>query len=234
MRKLKLVGLSADGRRVVFVDDAGAEFAAPADDRLRAALRGDRARLGQLEIEMDSVLRPRDIQARIRVRRDPRQRRRPRPGLGRQDHAVLRPRAGRAPTRRRPRPARLRPPHERRRPRPSTSPTSSPSGCAAADSTRSQREWDAWRRDDGRWSVGVSYQSGEREQCRAVRVRRDRALLDRRRRRGQVAHRREAGHQQGPAAARDRLSPAIAGWRPSRLARLPSRRRRPVARRPRW
>ena len=66
MRKLKLVGLSADGHQVVFVDDSGAEFGAPADDRLRAALRGDRARLGQLEIEMDSALRPRDIQARIR------------------------------------------------------------------------------------------------------------------------------------------------------------------------
>jgi len=67
MRTLKLVGLSADGRQVVLVDDAGAEFATPADDRLRAALRGDRARLGQLEIEMDIAIRPRDIQARIRA-----------------------------------------------------------------------------------------------------------------------------------------------------------------------
>ena len=71
MRKLRLVGLSADGQQVVFVDDAGSEFAAPADDRLRAALRGDRARLGQLEIEMDSALRPRDIQARIRAGETP-------------------------------------------------------------------------------------------------------------------------------------------------------------------
>ena len=70
MRRLRLVGLSADGRDVVFVDDANAECAAPADDRLRAALRGDRARLGQLEIEMDSVLRPRDIQARVRAGAD--------------------------------------------------------------------------------------------------------------------------------------------------------------------
>ncbi|MGH3506846.1 MAG: septation protein SepH, partial [Nocardioidaceae bacterium] len=61
MRKLRLVGLSSDGRQVVCVDDSGTEFALPADDRLRAALRGDRARLGQLEIQMDSALRPRDI-----------------------------------------------------------------------------------------------------------------------------------------------------------------------------
>ena len=71
MRRLRLVGLSGDGRDVVFVDEANNECAAPADDRLRAALRGDRARLGQLEIEMDSVLRPRDIQARIRAGQTP-------------------------------------------------------------------------------------------------------------------------------------------------------------------
>src|SRR3954462_3741218 len=67
MRNLRLVGLSADGRQVVLVDDTGAEFATPADDTLRRALRGDRARVGELEIEMDSALRPRDIQARIRA-----------------------------------------------------------------------------------------------------------------------------------------------------------------------
>src|SRR6478735_12289429 len=71
MRNLRLVGLSADGRQVVLVDDTGAEFATPADDRLRAALRGDRARLGQLEIQMESALRPRDIQARIRAGESP-------------------------------------------------------------------------------------------------------------------------------------------------------------------
>src|SRR5688500_20400909 len=38
-----------------------------ADGWLRAALRGDRPRLGQLEIEMESSLTPRDIQARIRA-----------------------------------------------------------------------------------------------------------------------------------------------------------------------
>src|SRR6476469_5392784 len=70
---LTLVGLTDDQRRLVLVSDAGEEFTLPADARLRAALRGDHARLGQLEITMDSALRPRDIQARIRAGESPEQ-----------------------------------------------------------------------------------------------------------------------------------------------------------------
>lgn len=66
MRTARLVGLSQDGRHLIVATDDGDEIAIVADDRLRAALRGDRPRLGQLEIEMDLALRPRDIQARIR------------------------------------------------------------------------------------------------------------------------------------------------------------------------
>ena len=43
------------------------QFVLPADDQLRAAARGDLTRLGQIEIELESQLRPRDIQARIRA-----------------------------------------------------------------------------------------------------------------------------------------------------------------------
>ena len=39
----------------------------PADERLRAAARGDLSRLGQIAIELESQLRPREIQARIRA-----------------------------------------------------------------------------------------------------------------------------------------------------------------------
>jgi len=67
MRTARLVGLSSDGRFLIVVTDSGEELAVAADDRLRAALRGDRPRLGQLEIEMDSALTPRDIQSRIRA-----------------------------------------------------------------------------------------------------------------------------------------------------------------------
>ena len=71
MAHLTLAGLSDDGKRLLLVNDLGVEFTLDADERLRAALRGDHARLGQLEIKMDSALRPRDIQARIRSGESP-------------------------------------------------------------------------------------------------------------------------------------------------------------------
>ncbi|MEI2712891.1 MAG: septation protein SepH [Nocardioides sp.] len=71
MVHLTLVGLSGDGRRLLLVDDAGAEFTLDANASLRAALRGDHTRLGQLEIHMESALRPRDIQMRIRAGETP-------------------------------------------------------------------------------------------------------------------------------------------------------------------
>ncbi|GAA2103773.1 hypothetical protein GCM10009841_21150 [Microlunatus panaciterrae] len=67
MRTARPVRLTADGRSLIVVTDSGEELAILADDRLRAALRGDRPRLAQLEIELESALRPRDIQARIRA-----------------------------------------------------------------------------------------------------------------------------------------------------------------------
>jgi hypothetical protein len=67
MAHLTLAGLSGDGKRLLLVSDKGVEFTVDVDERLRAALRGDHARLGQLEIKMDSALRPRDIQNRIRA-----------------------------------------------------------------------------------------------------------------------------------------------------------------------
>ena len=42
-------------------------FTVPADEQLRAAARGDLTRLGQISIELESQLRPREIQARIRA-----------------------------------------------------------------------------------------------------------------------------------------------------------------------
>jgi hypothetical protein len=71
MAHLTLAGLSDDGKRLLLVSDKGVEFTLDLDQRLRAALRGDHARLGQLEIKMDSALRPRDIQARIRAGETP-------------------------------------------------------------------------------------------------------------------------------------------------------------------
>ncbi len=71
MQDLTPVGLSQDGRRLLLASSSGEEFAVPVDARLRAALRGENARLGQLEMKMESALRPRDIQARIRAGESP-------------------------------------------------------------------------------------------------------------------------------------------------------------------
>ncbi|WP_024794695.1 septation protein SepH [Tomitella biformata] len=68
MRELKVIGLDATGQNVILQDPATDDrFSVPADDRLRAAARGDLSRLGQIEIEMTSQLRPREIQKKIRA-----------------------------------------------------------------------------------------------------------------------------------------------------------------------
>ncbi|MGB3769799.1 MAG: septation protein SepH [Rhodococcus sp. (in: high G+C Gram-positive bacteria)] len=66
MREIHVIGLASDGKNIVCADSSGEKFRLPADEKLRAAARGDAARLGQIEIEMDSLMRPREIQARIR------------------------------------------------------------------------------------------------------------------------------------------------------------------------
>lgn len=68
MRALRVVGLADGGKTVICEDPArGERFTLPADERLRAAARGDLTRLGQIEIELESQMRPREIQARIRA-----------------------------------------------------------------------------------------------------------------------------------------------------------------------
>jgi hypothetical protein len=163
MREAKLVGLSQDGKSLILAEaETGEEFAVPVDDRLRAALRGDRARLGQLEIQMESALRPRDIQARIRAGESPeavaavaqvpmeRLMAFAGPVMAEREHiaslaqrASVRRRGGEAPTRN--------------------------LGAWVAERLRTRQvdpqsaDWDAWRREDGRWAVRVSYLTGEDE-----------------------------------------------------------------------
>ncbi len=69
MRELKVVGLDVDGKRIICETKNPAEtFVLRADDRLRAAVSGDQPRAGQtqIDIEVTSVLTPKEIQARIR------------------------------------------------------------------------------------------------------------------------------------------------------------------------
>jgi Protein of unknown function (DUF3071) len=72
MRELKIVGLDVDGMRIICeTSDSGDKFVLRPDDRLHAALRGDRASASQsqleVEVEVPTVLRPKDIQAKIRA-----------------------------------------------------------------------------------------------------------------------------------------------------------------------
>jgi hypothetical protein len=67
MRQLRLVGPSEDGTHLVVEAPTGDRFRLPIDERLRAACRGDLSRLGQLEVEREGALRPREIQARVRA-----------------------------------------------------------------------------------------------------------------------------------------------------------------------
>jgi hypothetical protein len=159
-RDLTLVGLTEDKLRLVLVSDSGEEFTLPADARLRAALRGEHARLGQLEITMESSLRPRDIQARIRSGETPEQVAAAAqttldkvmgyavPVLAERAHMASR--AQRASVRRAAGegPARV-------------------LADAVAERLRGRNvdpagvEWDAWRREDGRWTLVADYRSGE-------------------------------------------------------------------------
>ncbi len=68
MQELRIVAVSEDGRYAVLaVPGRGGRFSLPIDDRLRIVARGQFSRLAQYEIEVESPLRPKEIQDRIRA-----------------------------------------------------------------------------------------------------------------------------------------------------------------------
>lgn len=67
MRELRFDGLSPDGTRLVLAGNDGQRYTVAIDERLEAAVRRDRARMSQVELEQSGMLRPREIQARIRA-----------------------------------------------------------------------------------------------------------------------------------------------------------------------
>ena len=70
MRELTLIGLDVGGKHIICEGgDPADKFLIRVDDRLRAAVRGERSRLGQAprDNEVRGVLRPKDIQSRIRA-----------------------------------------------------------------------------------------------------------------------------------------------------------------------
>jgi hypothetical protein len=167
MAHLTLAGVSDDGKRLLLLDDQGTEFTLDVTPALRSAVRGDATRLGQLEIPMDSALRPRDIQARIRAGETPEQVAQiahtsvdkimpfVAPVLAEREHVAER--AQRA--------------HVRRPSTDSGSGSGSGSrtlGDVVAVHLRSANvdpgtvRWDAWRREDGRWTLAAAYAVGAR------------------------------------------------------------------------
>ena len=168
MVHLRLTGVSQDGRTLSFASDAGVEFTVDVDDRLRAALNqssgGDQARPAQLEMQMDSTLRPRDIQSRIRSGETPESVAQvagtsvdkvmpyAAPVLAERAHVAQR--AQRASL--------------RRRPADGGGAGARTLGEAVGSHLRGRNvdpdtvSWDAWRREDGRWTLTGSYTTGDR------------------------------------------------------------------------
>ncbi|MCA1220198.1 septation protein SepH [Streptomyces sp. 8L] len=155
MPELRVVAVSNAAPRLVLKAADSTEYTLPIDERLRAAVRNDRARLGQIEIEVESHLRPRDIQARIRAGASAeevaqlggipvdRVRRFEGPVLA--ERAFMAERARKTPVRR---------PGENAGP---------PLGEAVQErlllrgAEKDTVQWDSWRRDDGTWEVLLVY-----------------------------------------------------------------------------
>jgi hypothetical protein len=68
MQELRFVAVSEDGSYAVLaVPGRSARYVLPIDEKLRAVAQGHTSRLAQYEIEVESPLRPKEIQARIRA-----------------------------------------------------------------------------------------------------------------------------------------------------------------------
>jgi hypothetical protein len=169
MVHLRFIGVGDDGRALLLVSDAGVEFTVDVDDRLRDAVTGrgqgsgrggEQARSGQWETQMQSTLRPRDIQARIRSGETPESVAQvagtsvdkvmpyAAPVLAERAHVAQR--AQRASIRRRPVEG-------------GATSSARTLGDAIGSHLRSRNvdpetvAWDAWRREDGRWTLTGSY-----------------------------------------------------------------------------
>lgn len=162
MRALRVVGLDEDGESVICEDpDNGERFNVPADERLRAAARGDLTRLGQVQIEMEAQIRPREIQARVRAGASVEQiassHGLPEQRVERYAYPVLLERAQIAEMAQRAHPVR------------EDGPDVQTLGEVVAQTfgmrghEYSEATWDAWRGEDGKWVVQLFWQAGRSE-----------------------------------------------------------------------
>ncbi|MEO8776235.1 MAG: septation protein SepH [Candidatus Nanopelagicales bacterium] len=153
MRELAFAGLTDDGDLLLTAGD-GQQFSLGVDDRLAAAVRGDRPRLGQLSIALDGVS-PRDIQTRVRHGQSPdevaeqsgipleRVLRFAGPPLAEREHV-----------------AGLARQTEVRRPQGDAALEQLVTATLDAAGVMSAPQWDSWRREDGRWTVLVTWTGG--------------------------------------------------------------------------
>jgi hypothetical protein len=161
MRELKIVGLDLDGKHVLCEgDDPADKFRIRVDDRLRAAVRGDGARVAQtrIDIEVANMLSPREIQARIRAGASVEQLAESADvdidRVARFAHPVLleRSRAAELATAAHPiladGPAVL------------TLLETVTSSLVARGLNPDSTTWDAWRNEDGRWTVQLGWKAG--------------------------------------------------------------------------
>lgn len=65
--ELRLIGVHESGEHLLLTDGDGGRYLLPLDESLKAAARRDRPRLGQLQIEIDGAIRPREVQAMMRT-----------------------------------------------------------------------------------------------------------------------------------------------------------------------
>jgi len=164
MRELTVVGLDVDGKRIICEsDDPNEKFILRVDDRLRAAVRGDKsgASRSQPDAEVPNVLSPKEIQARIRSGASVEQ---VAESAGvdvarveRFAHPVLleRSRAAELATAAHPvladGPAVL------------TLLETVTTALVARGLDPDSANWDAWRNEDGRWTVQLSWRAGHSE-----------------------------------------------------------------------
>jgi hypothetical protein len=157
MRQLRLVGLAEDGSSLLLESPTGESYRLPVDERVRAACRGDLTRLGQIEIESDNPLRPREIQARVRAGESAEavaaSSGMPLDRVLRFAYPVLQERSRVV---------------AQARSMPVRAPESEQLGelveerLVSRGTDAATLEWDAWRRDDGRWTVRLSWRQGDR------------------------------------------------------------------------
>jgi hypothetical protein len=67
MEDLRLIGVQEDGEHLLLSGPDGEHYRLVLDDALRAAARRDRPGLGQLQIQMEGGMRPREVQSLIRA-----------------------------------------------------------------------------------------------------------------------------------------------------------------------